>query len=142
MTPDLHWALATRISWAEPFDVVPAAALGPHSPWANTLSRVLRTPQPGWRHAQFIAMTGEAGDVAVHTAWARDGLLVTSVAAGPGVPAADVLAAAYRVASAIAVGGPLTMRCADTVRSCRRQVMPAARIPAAGITCRPCQLLP
>ena len=25
---------------------------------------------------------------------------------------------------------------------CRRQVMPAARIPAAGILCRPCQLLP
>jgi hypothetical protein len=24
----------------------------------------------------------------------------------------------------------------------RRQVMPAARIPAAGILCRPCQLLP
>jgi hypothetical protein len=106
----LATALATRISWAQPFDVVPATALGPHSPWASTLGRVLRTPQEGWRHTQFIAMTAEAGDVAVHTAWARDGLLVTSVAAQPGVPAADVLAAAYRLASAMAVGGPVTKR--------------------------------
>jgi hypothetical protein len=28
------------------------------------------------------------------------------------------------------------------LRRRRRQVMPAARIRAAGITCRPCQLLP
>ena len=28
------------------------------------------------------------------------------------------------------------------LRRCRRQVMPAARIPAAGILCRPCLLLP
>ena len=105
----LATALATRVSWEEPFDVVPAAALGPHSPWASQLSRVLRTPR-GWRHSQFIAATGEAGDVAVHTACARDGLLVTSVAAQPGVPAADVLAAAYRLANAIAVGGEVARR--------------------------------
>jgi hypothetical protein len=59
----LATALATRISWAEPFDMVPAAVLGPDSPWARTLSRVLRTPQEGWGHDQFIAATGEAGDV-------------------------------------------------------------------------------
>jgi hypothetical protein len=95
---------------------VPGAALGPHSPWASQLSQVLRTPQgarprtPQSSHTQFIAATGEAGDVAVHTAWARGGLRVTSVAAQPGVPAADGLAAAHRLASAIATGGEVARR--------------------------------
>ena len=106
----LGTALATKISWAEPFDVAPASALGPHSPWAGTLSRVLRTPQPTWGHTQFIAADGQIGDVAVHTARAQDGLRVTSVAARPGVPAADVLAAACRLASAIATFGPVARR--------------------------------
>ena len=106
----LATALATKISWAEPFDVAPASALGPHSAWADTLSRVLRTPEQGRGHTQFITAADPAGDVVVHTAWARDGLLVTSVAAQPGVPAADVLAAAYRLASAIATGGPVARR--------------------------------
>ena len=113
LSPDvllmLATALATKVSWQQPFDVADAAALGPHSPWARELGRVLRTPRgPG--HAQFIATTGEAGDVAVHTAWARDGLQVTSVAAQPGVPAGDVIAAAYRLASAIATGGEVARR--------------------------------
>lgn len=106
----LATALATKISWARPFDVAPASALGPHSAWASTLSRVLRTPRRGWGHAQFITADDRAGDVVVHTAWARDGLLVTSVAALPGVPAADVLAAACRLASVIATGGPVARR--------------------------------
>ena len=101
--------MATRISWAEPFGVAPASALGPDSPWAGELSLVLRTPEQGWRHDQFVA-TDEAGDAAVHTAWAEDGLLVTSVAAEPGVPAADVLAAACPLATAIATGRPVTKR--------------------------------
>jgi hypothetical protein len=46
----------------------------------------------------------------VHTAWARGGLRVTSVAAQPGVPAADVIAAAYRLATAIATGGEVAQR--------------------------------
>jgi hypothetical protein len=113
LSPDvllmLATALATKVSWQEPFDVVPAAALGPHSPWASELGQVLRTPR-GRAHAQFIATTGEAGDVAVHTAWARDGLQVTSVAAQPGVPAGDVIAAAYRLAGIIATGGEVARR--------------------------------
>jgi hypothetical protein len=113
LSPDvllmLATALATKVSWQQPFDMVPAATLGPHSPWASELGRVLRTPAgPG--HNQFIATTSEAGDVAVHTAWARDGLQVTSVAAQPGVPAGDVIAAAYRLASAMATGGVVARR--------------------------------
>ncbi len=101
--------LATRVSWERPFDLAPGAALGPSSPWAATLSRVLRTPEgPG--HQQFVVATEAVGDVAVHTARARGGLLVTSVAAAPGVPAADVLDAAYDLAPALATGGPVPRR--------------------------------
>ncbi len=101
--------LATRVSWERPFDVVPAAALGPSSPWASELSQVLRTPDgPG--HQQFVATTEATGDVVVHTARARGGLLVTSVAAAPGVPALDVLGAAYDLAPALATGGTVARR--------------------------------
>jgi hypothetical protein len=103
-------ALAAQVSWVKPFKLVPGAALGPYSPWASQLRRVLRTPRTSRGHAQFIAATGEAGDVAVHTAWARGGLRVTSVVAQPAVPAADVLAAAHRLASAIATGGEVARR--------------------------------
>jgi hypothetical protein len=46
----------------------------------------------------------------VHAARARGGLVVTSVAADPGVPAADVLAAAYDLAPALVTGGPVARR--------------------------------
>jgi len=101
-------ALATRVSWAEPFDVAPADQLGPGSAWAGGLERVLRTPGHG--HRCWIAATARAGDVAVHAAPARPavtadgeaGLLVVSVAAAPEVPAADVLAAAQGIAAGAA----------------------------------------
>jgi hypothetical protein len=102
-------ALATKVSWVRPFDLAPAAALGPSSPWAGRLTQVLRTPDgPG--HRQFVAATDGAGDVAVHAASAEGGLLVTSVASAPGVPAADVLAAAYDLAPALATGVPVSQR--------------------------------
>jgi hypothetical protein len=102
-------ALATRVSWEGPFDLAPATALGPSSPWPARLSRVLRTPDgPG--HEQFIAATEAAGDVAMHTAHARGGLLVTSVAAAPGIPPADVLAVAYDLAVARATWRPVARR--------------------------------
>jgi hypothetical protein len=102
-------ALATRVSWERPFDLAPASALGPSSPWAAELSRVLQAPDgPG--HEQFVAATEAAGDVAVHAAWARGGLLVVSVVADPGVPAGDVLAAAYELAPALVTGGRVARR--------------------------------
>ena len=112
----LATALAARVSWQRPFDLAPATALGSASPWATTLTRALRTPQgpghgrrvPG--HDQFIAATDAAGEVAVHAASARDGLLVVSVAAAPEVAAADVLSAAYDLATALAAGRPLPRR--------------------------------
>ena len=95
----LATALATRVSWETPFDLAPAAELGSGSPWARELDQVLRTPH-GRGHAQFIAITPEAGDVVVHLALARGGLLVASVAAADGVAYGDVLAAAQRIACA------------------------------------------
>jgi hypothetical protein len=115
----LVWLLATaaaaRVSWQRPFDLAPASALGSSSRWAATLTRVLRTPQelPNGRvpgHDQFIAITEAAGEVAVHAASARDGLVVVSVAAAPTVPAADVLSAAYDLATALAAGARLARR--------------------------------
>ncbi|MFG3708200.1 hypothetical protein ACGF7U_26180 [Micromonospora sp. NPDC047670] len=98
-------ALATRISWTDPFDVAPADALGPGSAWAGRLSRVLRTPKRG--HRCWVAGTPRLGDVIVHAAPARPartgdgeaGLLVVSVAAAPTVAAGDVLVAAHEIAA-------------------------------------------
>ncbi|MER7335008.1 MULTISPECIES: hypothetical protein [unclassified Micromonospora] len=99
-------ALATRISWEDPFEVTPADGLGPASPWANRLRRVLRSPERG--HKCWIATSSRAGDVAVHaapstrvsTADGDAGLLVVSVAAAPEVAPVDVLAAAHELATA------------------------------------------
>ncbi|MCW3816664.1 serpin family protein [Micromonospora sp. DR5-3] len=98
-------ALATKVSWAEPFQVAPADQLGSGSAWAGRLDRVLRTPWHG--HLCWIATTARAGDVAVHAAPARPvstaggeaGMLVVSVAAAPDVPPVDVLAAAQEIAA-------------------------------------------
>ncbi|WP_091294643.1 hypothetical protein [Micromonospora halophytica] len=102
-------ALATRISWADPFDLAPGAALGGAGPWAGRLERVLRAPEYG--HRAWIAATGPAGDVAVHAASAveRDGagLVVLSVAADPAVAPGDVLAAAYQLSGAALDGDDL-----------------------------------
>jgi len=113
LTPDmllvLASALATRVSWQRPFELAAGRELGPASPWAGRLRQVLRTPAgPG--HSQFVAATADAGDVAVHTARARGGLLVTSVAAAPEVPAQTVLAAAHQLAIAAALGGEVERR--------------------------------
>ncbi|MEV4694548.1 hypothetical protein AB0K27_25985 [Micromonospora echinospora] len=104
-------ALATRVSWADPFDTAPGTELGAGSAWSSRLSRVLRTPPFG--HRCWVAATDRAGEVAVHAVRAAEGddgagMLVVSVAAAPQVPAADVLAAAQElaVAAATAPDGP------------------------------------
>jgi hypothetical protein len=107
----LATALATRVSWQVPFDLAPAADLGAGSPWAG-LGRVLRTPRRpgGTGHRQFIVATPDAGDVIMHLAQARDGLVVASVGAAADVPSAAVLAAAQRLGSAAVTGAPVTPR--------------------------------
>jgi hypothetical protein len=102
-------ALATKVSWDDPFDLVPGAALGESSPWSKELAQVLRSPnRPS--HSAFITTTKQAGDVAVHAARARGGLLVASVIAGADVARADVLAAAHEIAIATARQEPVGQR--------------------------------
>ncbi|MFE9190240.1 hypothetical protein ACFYL6_11565 [Micromonospora sp. NPDC007208] len=99
-------ALATRVSWATPFDVADARALGAGSPWAGHLRRTLRSPSQGHRCA--IVSTERVGDVIVHAAPAQTtdgaGLVVLSVAAAPQVPPAEVLAVAYDLSAGAAHG--------------------------------------
>ena len=108
----LATALATKVSWLVPFDLAPAARLGSDSRWPGQVSQVLRTPDrpPRAAHVQFIAITPEAGDVAVHIAAAAGGLLVVSVAAPPDVPASSVLAVAHRIGIDHATGDQIARR--------------------------------
>jgi hypothetical protein len=95
----LATALATKVSWEVPFQVAPAGEL---PGWADRLRTVLTTApvKPTDNdHRQFIASTPLAGDVAVHVARAREGLLVMSVIAERDVAPADVLTAAYGLAA-------------------------------------------
>jgi hypothetical protein len=111
-TPQLYFvlasALATKVSWQVPFVLAPAAELGEASPWSGRLRQVLRAPDHG--HRALIAITSDAGDVAVHVAEAQHGLRVYSVAAAPEVPAGDVLAAAHQIATADAAGAAVERR--------------------------------
>jgi hypothetical protein len=108
----LATALATKVSWQIPFQLADAASLGHASPFAGQVSKVLRTPPPPEHrgHVQFVAATGTAGDVIVHVAAAADGLAVVSVAAQPGVPAAQVLALAHHLGHRQVTGQPLDRR--------------------------------
>ncbi len=101
-------ALATKVSWAHPFDLAPGAALGESSAWAGQVAQVLRSPaHPA--HSAFIAST-ESGDLAVHVARAAGGLLVASVIAEPDVTPAEVMAHAHRIAIATATGQQVPRR--------------------------------
>jgi hypothetical protein len=93
-------ALATKVKWELPFDVVPAADhCGPASPWKRAVSRLLWDGHPE-QHA-MVARTDAAGVVAVHCAVAHEDLTVVSVSGAPEVDRASVLAGAYEVAATV-----------------------------------------
>jgi hypothetical protein len=93
-------ALATKVSWEVPFDVVPAAGhCGAASPWRSGVSRLLWDGRAEER--AMIARTQAAGVVAVHCAVAREDLTVVSVSAAPEVDRAPVLRGAYEVAATV-----------------------------------------
>ena len=95
-------ALATKVSWPVPFDVVAAREhLGGSSPWQSAVERLLWDSHPAGR--AMIASTRSAGLVGVHFAVADEDLTVISVIADPDVPRAAVLDAAHEVA-AVTVG--------------------------------------
>jgi hypothetical protein len=87
-------ALATDVSWIEPFSAVPADALG--GPFGAAIRTALRA-HPS--HVQVLVDTQAAGLVAVHAAEAAAGLRVVSVIAAPGVDPATVHVAAHAVAA-------------------------------------------
>jgi hypothetical protein len=113
LTPDVLLVLATMLAtlvlWQQPLDLAPHTTdLSPTSVWAGQLKWVLRTPPHG--HTQLIVATDAAGDVAVHSSHAHDGLTVTSVAAAPGVPSLKVRAAAYELATTLAENRHIAQR--------------------------------
>jgi hypothetical protein len=93
-------ALATKVSWEVPFDVVPAAKhLGGASPWRSVVSRLLW--DGGAEGHAMIARTDAAGVVAVHLAVAREDLTVVSVSGAPDVDRVSVLAGGYEIAATV-----------------------------------------
>lgn len=105
----LATALATRVSWPVPFDLARPAELGQGSPWTARLTWALRSPEAA-HYRQLIAIGATAGDLAVHVARAKGGLLVVTGIAAPEVPAADVLADTQAVAVAVAAGAQVPRR--------------------------------
>jgi len=97
ITPDLMFllasALATKITWDAPFEVVDSADLG-EGAWARKVKRVLRAHP---RHDNYLTVTRRAGTVGVHLAGTRAGLLVASVVAERNVAPGDVLGAAQEI---------------------------------------------
>jgi hypothetical protein len=89
-------AIATRVSWDDPFDVVPAAEL--HGPFSGMVERALRSVE---RHRVYLARTAAAGLVGVHVASSAGGLAVVSVLAGTRVAREAALSAAYEVARSL-----------------------------------------
>lgn len=93
-------ALATKVSWEVPFDVVPAGShCGRSSPWRGAVSRLLWDDHAG--RSSMIAQTAAAGLVAVHCAVAEEELTIVSVSADPSVARGSVVESAYEVAAAV-----------------------------------------
>jgi hypothetical protein len=89
-------ALATKVTWHEPMEVVPAKwHVRDSSPWADRVDSVL---YEGWpAKPSMLARTDAAGVVAVHFAVATEGLAVVSVAAEPSIERPLVFEAAYEI---------------------------------------------
>jgi hypothetical protein len=131
----LATALATKVSWQVPFDLAPATSLGAASPWTGMLDRVLRNPAPSRGHTQFITVTPQAGDVAVHIATAVGGLDVMSVAAMPDVTSGRVLAAAYDLGCRHAIGERIDARDLASLPLGEHPLWSAREVMAAADSC-------
>jgi hypothetical protein len=102
-------ALATKVSWATPFELVPASEhLPSSSPWFGRVEQVL-LDEVGSRN--MVATTQCAGIVAVHFAQAVENLAVVSVSADPSVERSRVMEAAYDVVSLCRRGNLDSIRC-------------------------------
>lgn len=98
-------ALATRVSWEEPFETIDAdRALPEGSPWRGRVSQMLCADHP--QHAAIVHAE-PAGMVAVLEAAAQEGITVICVSASPDVPRTRVLDAAQLIAAHVAEETPL-----------------------------------
>jgi hypothetical protein len=89
--------LATKVTWKNPFEVVPAADhLGAASPWRGRVKEVLFDRHLG--SSAMLARTEAAGVVAVHFAQAREDLAVLSVATDPALERQAAFEAAFEIA--------------------------------------------
>ena len=88
-------ALATSVSWSEPFELADDSelTLTRVGEWGQ-LRTLLAAPEA---HRQMIA-TANCGNVGVHLATSTSGLLVASVIAGPETHPGSVMAAAHQIA--------------------------------------------
>jgi Serpin (serine protease inhibitor) len=85
-------AVATRVSWRVPFEVIDAAEILPSdSPWHGAVDELLHAPVP---YGASIVETARAGKVAVYQADAEEDVSVVCVSAGPDVARDRVLEAA------------------------------------------------
>jgi len=90
-------ALATKVSWQERLEVVPAAEhVRDPSPWADRVQNVLLDRAPVV--PLMLARTEAAGVVAVHFAVATEDVAVLSVAADTSVDRGTAFEAAYEIA--------------------------------------------
>jgi hypothetical protein len=88
-------ALATKVSWQAPFEVVAASEHWPQSsPWLGLVEQVL-LDEMGYR--AMVATTQSAGTIAVHFAQAVEDLVVVSISADPSVERSRVVEAAYDI---------------------------------------------
>lgn len=104
MTAVLASALATRITWLRPYDVIGAGEL--RSPWRTAVGAALTL---GDADAYFTDVAG-LGTVGVHTALGPDSLQVTSVIAAEDADFETVLAAAHDIARRAATGSTVRRR--------------------------------
>ena len=113
-------AVATKVRWWQPFDVVPATELSVRrrrGGFADAVTRALRSV-PG--HDVRLVHTQAAGLVGAHVAASRDGLAVVSVLGPVDVDRAGVLAAAYEVA--LGLDGGSGSGSGSPVRRARRPI--------------------
>ncbi len=89
-------ALATKVSWHRPFDLVDASELG--GDWSTQVSTSLHAPVSD---VKYIAPTEAAGLIGVHVGQSRDGLHVASVIAADEIAPADVHHAAHEIAAGV-----------------------------------------
>jgi hypothetical protein len=103
-------ALASKVTWQRPFEIVPAAEhLRSSSPWSGRVAHVLVDRAPVL--PLMLTQTDAAGVVAVHFAVAHEELAVVSVAADPAVDRHQVFEAAYEIGRRCRVDALVEGRC-------------------------------